>query len=253
MNILNNIIVTSSNSIYFDSLLTLINSVHKYSLNILDQIFVYNLGLEKSEINRLVSMKNVTVLEFSEEAKSSHTKFMEPKSYVYKTYCLYQGKNYGRNVLWVDAGAMFLDSCQVIFNKINSQDIFLVKDIHININYTHTNCRTIMAATDKELKDCQLWAGLIGYKTNGIFQQMIDDAYKYSIIPGCLDGNEENHRHDQSIMSILASRYSCPTNDIDIYGYWTDVDRNLETAKKIGSIVFAHRRGHIDHRDIIYV
>jgi len=253
MSMLNNIIVTATNSPYFDSLLTLISSIHKYSINVVDQIFVYNLGLDSTEINALSKIKKVRVLEFSDKAKSSHNKFMEPKSYVYKTYCLYDSKNYGNKVLWIDSGAMFLDSCRTIFDAINKEDIFLVRDTHKNIDYTHKNCQQIMKATSEELQDNQMWAGLIGYKTNGKFQKVVDEAYSYSLIPGCLDGNQENHRHDQSIISILCSRYSCPTKDIDIYGYWTDHDRNLQKAKELGSIVFAHRRGHSDKRDILYV
>jgi hypothetical protein len=72
------------------------------------------------------------------------------------------------------------------------------------------------------------------------------------MIPGCLDGNQENHRHDQSILSILASRYGAPMHDIDTYGYWTDINRNLQKANDLGSVVFAHRRGHSDTKDIIY-
>ena len=253
MSTLNNIIITACNSPYFESLLTLISTCHKHSMNTVDKIFVYNLGLDTQEIKRLESIKNVTVVNFSEEAKNSHPKFMEPKSYVYKTYCLYNSRQYGNNVLWVDSGAAFLKSSKIIFEKIKQDHIFLVADSHKNIDYTHTECRQKMNASESELNDRQLWAGLIGYKSGGKFQIMIDEAYKYAMIPGCLDGNQENHRHDQSIMSILASRYAAPTQDIDIYGYWTDANRNLEKALEMGSVVFAHRRGYSNSGDIVYV
>jgi hypothetical protein len=81
---------------------------------------------------------------------------------------------------------------------------------------------------------------------------MINEAFRYSMIPGCLDGNQENHRHDQSVLSILASRYNTPRQDIDLYGYWTDSNRNLQKAIEMNSIVFAHRRGHRDIVDIKY-
>lgn len=253
MNIYNNVIITSTNSIYFDSLLTLISSIHKHSIDLVDHILVYNLDLAEKEVGQLSIMKNVTVLNFSQETKLSHPKFMEPKSYVYKTYCLYDGAKYGQNILWIDSGAMFLQSSKTIFDKINQDHIFLVRDIHKNMGYTHNNCKRIMKATEKELLDNQLWAGLVGYKSNGNFQKLINEAYDYAMIPGCLDGNQENHRHDQSILSILCSRYNCPTHHIDIYGYWTDHVRNIQKAKELGSVVFAHRRGYSDHQDIVYV
>jgi len=248
----NRTIITATNSLYFDSLLTLISSIHKYSFNLVDQIFVYNLGLSQDEIDKLETIKNTTVLNFSNDVKNSHPKFMEPKSYVYKTYCLYDAKRFGSLILWIDSGAMLLKSAESIFNSIQQDDIFLVGDSHKNKDYTHSNCRLVMNASEEELQDNQLWAGLVGYKYQGKYQDMINEAFRYSMIPGCLDGNQENHRHDQSVLSILASRYNAPRQDIDIYGYWTDANRNLQKAIQMDSVVFAHRRGHRDIVDIKY-
>lgn len=248
----NNILVTATNSLYYESLLTLISGVHKHSLNIVDKIFVYNLGLDVNEINTLNRLKNVEVLEFPANATELHPKFMEPKSYVYKIYCMYQSSKLGKNVLWLDSGASPLKSIDVIYEKITEDDIFLVGDIHTNRDYTHTDCRNCLSANEDELSGKQLWAGLVGYKTNGKYQHIFDEAYKLSLIPGCLDGNQENHRHDQSILSILTHRYDCPRQDIDIYGYWTDWNRNLNIALEIGSVIFAHRRGHNDKSNLLY-
>jgi hypothetical protein len=253
MNSYNNVIITATNSLYYESLLTLISSVHKYSFDIVDHIFVYNLGLDSKQIERLSIIRNLTVLEFTQEAKNTHLKFMDPKSYVYKPYCLHNSKSFGKNILWMDSGACFLKACKTIFNKIENDHIFLVKDTHKNKNFTHNICIKIMNATEKELDDNQMWAGLVGYRADGNYQKVIDQAYLYSVVPGCLDGNQENHRHDQSILSILASRHNCPTQNIDIYGYWTDANRNLTKAREIGSVVFSHRRGYSDFGDILNV
>jgi hypothetical protein len=247
-----NILVTATNSPYYESLLTLISGVHKHSLNVVDKIFVYNLGLDINEIKTLNSLKNVEVLEFPENLTLIHPKFMEPKSYVYKIYCMYNSSKLGENVLWMDSGACPLKSIDVIYQKINEDEIFLVGDIHTNKNYTHTDCRNCISASEDELNGKQLWAGLVGYKSNGKYQHIFDESFKLSLIPGCLDGNQENHRHDQSILSILTHRNDCPRQDIDIYGYWTDWNRNLGVALEIGSVIFAHRRGHNDKLNLIY-
>lgn len=248
----NNILVTATNSPYYESLLTLISGVHKFSVDIVDKIFVYNLGLDESEIKNLNKLKNVEVLEFPENSSELHPKFMEPKSYVYKIYCMYQSSKLGKNVLWLDSGASPLKSIDVIYQKIDEDEIFLVGDIHTNRNYTHQDCRNCTSATENELDGKQLWAGLVGYKSNGKYQHIFDESYKLSLIPGCLDGNQENHRHDQSILSILTHRYNCPRQDIDIFGYWTDWNRNLNLALELGSVIFAHRRGHNDKTNLIY-
>jgi len=252
MKMYKNILVTATNSPYYDSLLTLISCVHRDSLNIVDKIFVYNLGLDVNEIKTLNSLKNVEVLEFPENPTSLHPKFMEPKSYVYKIYCMYNSSKLGENVLWMDSGACPLKSIDIIYEKINEDEIFLVGDIHTNRDYTHTDCRKCLSASEDELNGKQLWAGLVGYKSNGKYQHIFDESYKLSLIPGCLDGNQENHRHDQSILSILTHRYNCPRQDIDMFGYWTDWNRNLNLAKELGSVIFAHRRGHNDKTNLIY-
>jgi len=248
----NNILVTATNSPYYESLLTLISGVHKHSVDIVDKIFVYNLGLDVNEIKTLNSLKNVEVLEFPENATDLHPKFMEPKSYVYKIYCMHNSSKLGNNVLCLDSGASPLKSIKVIYDKITEDDIFLVGDIHRNRDYTHTKCRECMSASEDELDGKQLWAGLVGYKSNGKYQNIFDEAYKISLIPRCLDGNQENHRHDQSILSILTHRNNCPRQDIDIFGYWTDWNRNLNLAIEMGSVIFAHRRGHNDKTNLIY-
>jgi len=247
-----NILVTATNSPYYESLLTLISGVHKYSEDLVNKIYVYDLGLDSSEILTLNKLKNVTVLKFPDNPTELHPKFMEPKSYVYKIYCMYKSGELGENVLWMDSGACPLKSLNTIYEKIEKDEIFLVGDVHTNRNYTHTECRKCISATEEELSGKQLWAGLVGYKSNGKFQNIFDEAYKLSLIPGCLDGNQENHRHDQSILSILTHRYNCPRQDIDIFGYWTDWNRNLKLALELGSVVFAHRRGHNDKSNLIY-
>ena len=58
-----NIIITGANSPYFESLLTLISSVHKDSFELVDMIMVYNFGLDNTEIEKLKSLKKVKIVE----------------------------------------------------------------------------------------------------------------------------------------------------------------------------------------------
>ena len=109
-----------------------------------------------------------------------------------------------------------------------------------------------MKATEEELNDKQLSSGIFGFKTDGKFIDLINDGWSYAQIEGCIDGFHQDHRHDQSVLSILASRYDCPREDIDIYGYWTSHDRNLETAKQKNALVFVHRRGYDNKRNLRY-
>lgn len=246
------IIITAANSKYYDSLLTLISSIHKNNIDLIEKIVVYNIGLSNDEIFFLSSLKKVQVIIFSEEEISQHSKFLDGGSHVYKCYSLYHASKISNYFLWIDAGAMFLKDYKIIFDILDKDDIFLVGDSHLNHTYTHSKCKEITKATDSELLDKHLSSGIIGFKSIGMYQKMIEDCFNYSMIEGCCDGDYENHRHDQSILSILASRYKCPRQDIDLYGYWTDINRNLKTATEKNAIIFVHRRGHIDKEHLLY-
>ena len=248
-----NIIITGANSIYFESLLTLISTVHKDSFELVDMIVVYDFGLDQTEINRLKSLEKIMIVDIVKDFQIYEgISSIKTKCHFLKMYTLFHSMSLSKNVLWLDAGACALRSLEPIFNVIESEDIFLVGDIHLNKNYTHKRCVEVMNATEEELMDNQLWSGLVGFKSDGKYSRIITEGWNYSQIEGCVDGFEDNHRHDQSVLSILSSRYNCPTQDIDIFGYWTDSSRNLEGAKSIGSVIFAHRRGYDDKSKLMF-
>ena len=247
-----NIVVTTANSPYYISLLTLINGIHLYGDDCVEQIYVYDLGLDSDEIQTLNRLKNVTIINYPKEIIEGHSKFLEPKSHVYKLFCLEDSVKYGENIFWLDAGATPINQMCGIFDKIESDDIFLVVDVHLTKTYTHSDCVRIMSATDEELNDKILSSGIIGFKTNGKYKKMIKDSFNYSMIEGCVDGDQENHRHDQSVLSILATRYKCPKQDIEIYGYWTDINRTYQKAMEQGPIIFVHRRGYENTKNLTY-
>lgn len=246
-----NVLITTANSAYYESLLTLINGVHVYGLDCVEQIYVFNLGLDENEIITLNSLKLVTVVEYTWEFVLSHPDSLLPKGHMYKLYCLHYGKKFGENIFWLDAGATPINNMCGIYNHIDNDHIFMVGDVHLNKTYTHKKCIEVMNATESEMNDIHLSSGIIGYKKGGKFEHLFDEAYKYALL-GCTLGDEENHRHDQSVLSILASRYNCPKQDIDIFGYWTDTNRNLWTALKNNSIIFVHRRGYNNKQNLIY-
>lgn len=247
-----NIIITSANSTYYSTLLTLINGIHRYGLDCTDKIIIYDLGLSEDEVKALKLLKLVQVVNFPDDVIRLHKLFMEPNSHVYKLYCMFDAKKYSENILWLDAGCTPINPMCIMFDIIHKEEIFMVVDEHITRSYTHSDCIKITSATEEELSDNMLSSGIIGYKSTGKYVQLFKDAYEYSVIEGCVDGDHENHRHDQSVLSILATRYSCPKQDIDIYGYWTNSNRNLQTALSRNSIIYVHRRGYYNVNDLVY-
>ena len=58
-----NIIITAANNVYFESLKTLIASIHRTSYDVIDKILVYNLGLDVNEINYVNGLEKCEVLD----------------------------------------------------------------------------------------------------------------------------------------------------------------------------------------------
>jgi hypothetical protein len=148
-----NIVVTTANSPYYMSLLTLINGIHLFGGDCVDQIYVYDLGLDVNEIKTLNRLKNVNIVDYPKELIQDHPKFLHPKSHVYKLFCLEDSVKYGENVFWLDAGTTPINKMCGIFEKIESDDIFLVVDSHLTKTYTHSDCVRIMSASDEELNE----------------------------------------------------------------------------------------------------
>ena len=236
----NNIVITAANEPYFNSVKTLIASIHRTSYHLVDKIYVFDLGLTETQRLFVSQSINCEIVDFPEGLDT------RPKQHVYKPFCVHWGTGKANNILWLDAGVMALQSLAEIYEIIDSEHIFLVGDKHLNKDFTHDQCRSIMNVTASELKDKQLSSGMLGFKSQGNYQHLINEALAFSQIEGCVSGNQQRHRHDQSVYSILASRYNCNRQDILRYGYFTNQDRNLATAKASDAVIFVHRNGHWD-------
>ena len=261
------IILTACNQSYYDSCLTLIASIHRTSLNIVDIIYIYNLGLNKESINNLNKLEKVEV-KFFEDLKEKYPKidindyYYNPKQHLYKGVLVESTYVNDRDlILWLDCGTMLLKPATEIYDLIEKDDIFIVSDTHKNFSWTHQECIDIMKPSDDELKDNQICSGIFGYKRNGKYQKLINDALEFHYIKECVHGHHDynygknridntnicGHRHDQSVYSILVSRYICPTQDLFKFGEYRTINYcNNDT------VIFVHRRRYTDHKGIIY-
>ena len=261
------VVVTACNDAFFDKCLTLISSVHSTSFSVVDEIFVYDLGLSPEHAAHLKKIQKVSVRTFEEirdkfPGMDIDFLYQKPGSFGWKQVCVHDAASQeGDLVFWLDAGAVFLQSAQEIFDLIEQDDIFLVVDEWHNYTWTHPKCIEIMEATENELRDFQLCAGIHGYKKGGRYQAMMNEALRFSFIKECVDGHQfynyginlageeiRGHRHDQSILSILASRYKCPKQEINRYGEW----RAFAHCRLHDSVIWVHRGHYRNHEGILY-
>ncbi len=253
-------LVTAVNSTYFDAALTLISSVHRYYLpdNYFGAIYVYDLGLQPHEIEKLQKLQMVKVCYLANEAMT-FPELLEPKGHAYKFPMMLEASQWCEYIFWLDAGAMFWAPPTTLLQLLEQDEIFLVKDAHLNKDWTTFVARGIMDATSEELEGYQLCSGITGFKSQGKYRQMLSDAARFSGIKECVWGpdlysTEEaektgilGHRHDQSISSILAVRYHAPTQPIQLYGEF-----NKPNLERFQSVIFVHRRSHTDHTSLKY-
>lgn len=232
-----NILATSCSSAFFDSCLTLIASIQQTSDATVDRILVYDLGLEEEEVRYLNACHKVDVVQFPDWAARIYPGYLFPKQYAWKPFAIKDAGSYGDRVFYLDSGAMALKDLKIVYDRIEQNDIFLVGDRHVNKDWTHDMCFHIMDATEEEKNGLQICAGLQGYKPGGRYQRYINDAFTYSCIKSAVFGDRANHRHDQSIYSVLAQRYAAPREDIHIFGEW----RGIMSPDQV---IFVHRRGY---------
>lgn len=220
---------------FFLNGVTQIASVHSNSYDSVDEIIVYDLGLSEEESETLNRFAKVKVLQFPHEVNTYYDGYLDPWQNAYKPFVIKDAGNYGDLVLYLDADAAVLKDLKPVYEQIAKDEIFLVQDRNnSNFLWTHQRALELLRATDAEKYGQQLWAGILGYQKNGKFQKMIDEAFAFSLNKAIVHGSHQNHRHAQSIYSILAIRHQCPVQPIEIYGEWRGIlDPN--------QVIYVHR------------
>jgi len=232
-----NVLVTCCDSTYFESCLTLVESVQKTSDATVDRIVVYDLGLDRDEADHLRRCHKVEVAEFPAWAGLIYPGYLFPRQYAWKPFVIKHAAAFGDHVFYLDAGAMAVADLRPVYDIIADEHVFIVGDSHLNRDWTHEMCFRIMDATEEERNARQICAGIQGYRAGGRFQKYIDDAFTYSCVKSAIFGDRRNHRHDQSIYSVLAHRYGAPRQDIHVFGEW----RGILSPDQV---IFVHRRGY---------
>lgn len=232
------ILVMSFNSKFFKAGISLISSIHRHSFDTVDEMVIYDLGLTAREIRYLNRCEKVRVTLYPDLVKTFFPGFMEPGNFAWKPFVIKDaGRKEGDLLCYLDAGIVALKDLKIIYDLIDAEEIFLVQDSQLNRNWTTPEAFKLMNASAAEIAGQQLCAGILGYKVGGKYQGMIDQAYHYAQNEVIICGDRRKHRHDQSIYSVLAIRYGCPTQPLRIYGEW----RGIISEEQV---LYVHRRDY---------
>jgi len=222
----------------------MIGSVYRHGESAVDRVLVYNLGLTDWEKQRLNHVRKVTVLEFPDYVRDFYEGYLTPKQYAWKPCCIKEAGNDGDLVFWLDSGIACLRNIREIYEEIDHEHIFLVGNSNNHPVRTHLSpeCERAMRVTEEEKDAPMISAGIQGYKVNGFYQDYADEAFHWSQVKEAVHGSHANHRHDQTVYSILAYRHglSDSLHDVEVYAQW----RGISVVPN--QFFYVHRRQYIN-------
>ena len=209
----NHIILTLFDKKFFDSGLTLIAGVHRYTgKNI--PVFVYDYGLSLGQRDKLRNFANVFVLDCPKNLNPFYDNNLNLTSYVGKCVAMSDIKNYvekGTCILWCDAGVAPLQSLVPAFNIVSKEEILFIDHDDAtswplyNIEFTHPKALELLSATAKEMLADHLRTSLMGYKSGGRFESLFDEAYAYSQNLQIILYGKHPSKEDDIVLSRAAS------------------------------------------------
>jgi hypothetical protein len=234
-------IASAANHRYFDALLTLIASVHRFAGDQRSSVTCLDLGLRPAQRKVLERIEGVSVRSIPEADADEFPHLLEPRTFAWKLWLIHELAQAERPFLYLDAGACFVRDPNEALDVILRHGILLVDDpSQTNERWTHETARSIMSATADELAGNQLSAGIVGAVPNRLTRSFFAEALRFGLNPDCIRGGDGEHRHDQSILSILSQRRGLPRVSLERFGEGRGVIHDDQ-------VIYVHRGESLDH------
>ena len=243
------VLVTAATEQYIPSVLNLLKSLQHMKEDCKTIVYVWKNVTEQSK--QALSAGGASEIRSFPEEFGPWDDFWNPQHFAWKLWLHADMNNQttaGTSILYMDSGVVLASSITAMWLAIEQDDIFLLDDAEqINARWCHpTFCKTLQV-TDEELKANQIWAGCIGFKAKGKYENSVTKMAigitekEKDVIVGekwtpysqvCM-----GHRHDQSILSLVTMRAGAPRKSLkDFY-----CDQALRTAQMWGTPLYVHR------------
>lgn len=214
-------IITGGNDLYILTILDFLNYHCNNGFNESDIIF-YNFGLSENNYNQISQKyKNMTIKTLDYE---QYPEYVNPSkfngiycSYAFKTIAIYNEAIISDcNIIWMDIANRFtINSVNNINNCTSLQGFYCSEAIPANVieslELNHITCLRTMNVLDEYTQIPMIASGIVGINYRSEFGKFItDEWYKYALIKDAIfpDGSSRNnHRQDQSILSIIIYLY----------------------------------------------
>lgn len=207
-------IATAASQNHSNSLLQFLSSLITHNVPF-DNLFVYDLGLEPSVIATIRNMfptQNMQIRTFCFHQYPSYFNIEENAGqYAWKPVIIEEVANHVKNGLlfWCDAGNKVMDNLQPLTEFMKTNCVYTPSSLGVISDWTHPHTLQILDASLLVGKRCRN-AAQVCFSLNENTLRLIGDWSSYAQMEDCiapLGSDRSNHRHDQSILSILYYRF----------------------------------------------
>lgn len=250
-----NILITGASSLGIDNrpyhigLEILVKSMIKYANDLIDHVYIFDLGLKNEDKYRLKQYeKRISICHIPNNIinyfNSDIYDLKRFKYYCYRSYILGKIKwKSNCNLLWLDAGVCFIDNPIEIFDIIDKENIFVVEHDDCFTNESISNeVINYLSAKKYEIYNSMCFGGICGFKSGSIYELLFKQIYEVScdrdLIKTLLD--YENGRQ-QTILSVLVDRYNISKQNHRKYA------EHLGIKTKKDQVVYIHRCYNTDY------
>ena len=205
-------IVTATDQIFFESLIQLLENIRYHEKEI--PIVVYNLGINESQYKTLLNKKfnnlNIKDFDFSSFPKfySERDSFNRLGQYAWKSSIINKELILSKKqVLWFDTGNLITKKLTLIRIIISALGVFSPISAGSIINWTHKDTLNYLNTEKSIYKKRNLTGGIVAFDWQNQNARNLSKEWKdYCSVEECIapkGSSRDNHRQDQSILSIL--------------------------------------------------
>lgn len=205
--------VVISDTYYFQNLVNLITSIIKHEIN--PKIVVYDIGLNKKDINYLDLNFNLEVKKFEfqnyPDFVSRRDEFQKLGSYSWKPIILWTEFNLtNENIIYLDSRCLVTKELNLMKFIVRKFGFFSPQSSNKLKDWTHETTLKTMKVEKNLLKKRNISAGILGIGKNKKVEKLLQTWYESSIIEEKISpkgSSRLNHRQDQSILTICIHKY----------------------------------------------
>ena len=209
-------LVTGADTKYFKFLKQLLNNVIKISnsKNINIRIIVYDLGMNKNEIDEIKKFSYVTLESFNFDKYPEHVSLEKYNgfncSYAWKPIIIHEVcEKYGGLVHWMDTRSLYYDFNNMI--NILKNDFIYTPTSSGNVKkWTYPTTLEYMNGYKYIDRECRA-GGIFGINYDIDWcKEFVEEWKNLALVKECIcpeNSNRDNHRQDQAVLTILFYKY----------------------------------------------